>query len=272
VQAAAWRPPGGVLGRLTAEAHARAAELPSEGAMLAEALRAPKRPSMASALRRGGAVAVIAEVKRRSPSKGEINAGLSTADTARDYAAGGALALSILTEPNSFGGSLADLAEAAGAVEQPLLRKDFIVDPRQVLEARTHGASAVLLIARALSPDALPLLAATAAEAGLDFLVEIRDESELERALAIDAMLIGVNSRDLETLRIDQATGARLIPLVPPDRVAIAESGIGARGDVVEAARWGADAVLVGSSISAAANREIAVRQLCGVPRERRGG
>jgi indole-3-glycerol phosphate synthase len=227
-------------------------------------------PSFAQALARPD-VAVIAEVKRQSPSKGVINAGIDAADQARAYASGGAAALSILTEPAEFGGSVADLLAARTVTLIPALKKDFHVHPIQALEARAAGASAMLLIARALAPDRLREMADAAAEQGVEILVEIRNEAELEDALAIDATLIGVNARDLETLIIEPAVTERLLRLIPPDRVAIAESGVKGRADVERAAALGADAVLVGSSISSASDPTAAVAALTGVRRSARG-
>jgi indole-3-glycerol phosphate synthase/phosphoribosylanthranilate isomerase len=207
-------------------------------------------PPFAAALRRAD-VAVIAEVKRRSPSKGDIAPGLSAAAQAARYAEGGAAALSILTEPDRFGGDVADLDAAAAAVAVPLLKKDFNIEPVQLLEAAAHGASAALLIARAVPPATLAALARDARALGLEPLVEIRDEAELEAALRAEAVVIGVNNRDLETLAIDPATGDRLVPRIPAGCVAVWESGVGGPPDVARAAAAGADAVLVGSSVSA---------------------
>jgi indole-3-glycerol phosphate synthase len=187
-----------VLGGIVHEAEARAELLAEHEAALREAARtAPSLPSFRDALR-APSVSVIAEVKRRSPSKGTINPGLSAGAQAEAYAHGGAAAISILTEPVHFGGSGADLEEARAYVTIPLLKKDFHVQPVQLLEARALGAAAVLLIARALSPRMLPVMASAARDLGLDMLVEIRSEVELERALAIGADVIGVNSRELE--------------------------------------------------------------------------
>lgn len=267
-----WTEPGGTLAALVDEARTRARALGDRAAELEAACRAaPPRPSLAAALRRPD-VALIAEIKRRSPSKGTLDASLALAPRARAYAAAGAAALSILTQASHFGGALADLDEAAGAVALPLLRKDFVVHPLQVLEARAHGASAVLLIARALAPADLDALARAARAAGLETLVEVRDEWELERAVACDASVIGVNNRNLETLAIDAAVSERLLPLVPADRPAVYESGITGRDGVEHAARCGADAVLVGSSLTVAADPAAAVGALTGVARQGRGG
>ncbi|MFL5575359.1 MAG: indole-3-glycerol phosphate synthase TrpC [Gemmatimonadaceae bacterium] len=262
-----WTPPTGVLGGLVAEARARAERLRARAAELRDAAAgAPVAPSLAAALLTRE-VAVIAEVKRRSPSKGEIAPGLSAAEQGAAYARGGAAALSILTEPAHFGGAASDLPAARSAVALPLLRKDFHVDPLQLVEARALGASAALLIARAVAPGELRDLCGVASGLGLEVLVEVRDERELEDALATGALLIGVNNRDLETLVIDADTAVRLLPGVPDSHVAIAESGIRARADVERYAAAGADAVLVGSSISASASPADAVRALTGVIR-----
>lgn len=267
-----WTPPEGVLGALVADARERAAALGSQAAALrVRAAAADPRASFRAALG-GDQVAVIAELKRRSPSRGDINPGLPLEERARAYAQAGASALSVLTQPSHFGGEAADLAAVAVAVELPLLRKDFLVAPLQIVEARALGASAVLLIARALSPDELPLLARVAAEEGMETLIEVRDESELERALDARADVIGVNNRNLETLAIDAAVSERLLPLVPAGLPAIYESGITDRGGVEHAARCGADAVLVGSSLSSSTDGAAAVRALTGVERRGRGG
>jgi len=262
----------GPLGRLSAAAAARAHDLEKQSADLrARAKDAPVAASFAAALRRPD-VAVVAEVKRRSPSKGVINAGLDATEQASAYARGGAAALSILTEPTEFGGSVQDLMDARAATSLPTLKKDFHVHPVQLLEARAVGASAVLLIARALPPDELTAMADRASEIGVEVLVEVRSEEELEHALAIRHAVIGVNNRDLETLVIDSAVTARLIPLIPADRLAIAESGVSARYDVERSAVAGADAVLVGSTVSAASDPTAAVAALTGVARMLRGG
>jgi len=262
----------GPLGRLSAAAGVRANDLEKRSADLRDRAKdAPAGPSFAAALRRTD-VAVVAEVKRRSPSKGVINAGLDAAEQASAYARGGAAALSILTEPTEFGGSVQDLMDARAATNLPTLKKDFHVHPVQALEARAAGASAMLLIARALPPDDLTAIADRASELGVEVLVEVRSEEELERALTIRHAIIGVNSRDLETLVIDATVTARLIPLIPADRLAIAESGVSARSDVERAAGVGADAVLVGSTVSASSDPAAAVAALTGVARMLRGG
>jgi indole-3-glycerol phosphate synthase len=220
---------------------------------------------------RGPEVAVIAEVKRRSPSKGWIQPSLDAADQARAYASAGASAISVLTEPEHFAGSIDDLLQARRAVTVPVLKKDFHVAPVQLLEAKAVGASAALLIARALGPSGLPEMMGSARELALEVLVEVRDERELELALECGALVIGINNRNLETLAIDPATSERLIGLVPTEVIAIAESGVTKRVDVERFACVGADAVLVGSSVSAATDPSAAVRSLTGVPRISRG-
>ncbi len=226
---------------------------------------APHVAPFAPALR-GPTVRVIAEVKRRSPSKGSINPGLDPAGRAAAYEAGGAAAISVLTEPLHFGGSTADLESVRSRVGIPLLKKDFHLDTVQIFEARLLGASAVLLIARALDPAVLPRLVSVAESVGLESLVEVRSPDELSRALDAGARVVGVNCRNLETLEVDVAVAEALMPRIPPDVVAVWESGIETPADVARAAASGADAVLVGSAISAASDPTAAVRGLAGVP------
>ena len=267
----AWTPPRGTLGGIVAEAAERATALRErEPELRRRAEAAPPAPSLLGALR-GGNVAVIAEVKRRSPSKGWINPNISAADQARAYEAGGAAAISVLTEPVHFGGSIDDLEGVRRAVRIPVLKKDFHVDAVQLLEAKAIGASAALLIARALSPDLLPRLVDFARALALEVLVEVRDEDELARALDAGAGLVGINNRNLESLVIESGTAERLLALVPPDIIAVSESGVEASVDVERVARAGADAVLVGSAISAAADPLSAVRALSSVRRVPRG-
>ena len=267
-----WSPPTGTLGRIVQETESRVDALRQVAAGIAEgALSAkPPRRSLAGVLR-GERVAVIAEVKRKSPSKGVINAGISAVDQARAYVAGGAAAISVLTEPNHFDGSVDDLATVAAAVPVPVLKKDFHIDPIQLLEARAHGATAALLIVRALRPERLAEMLSTARSLGLETIVEVRDEDELRLALDFGATIVGINNRNLETLVIDTTTSERLLPLVPPAIVAIAESGLASRNDVERVAALGADAVLVGSSLSSSANPTGLVAELASVPRVSRG-
>ena len=262
-----WIPPTGVLGALTDEAAARAATLKSSlGELRRNAEAAALQPSFATALRRAD-VAVIAEVKRSSPSRGAINPDLDLARQVRAYEAGGAAAISVLTEPTRFAGSNEDLAAARRSVDLPLLKKDFHVDAVQVLEARTLGASAALVIARAVPPKRLQEMMTAGADVGLEILVEVHDERELELALSLNSRLIGVNNRNLETLAIDPETSIRLLPLIPRDVVAIAESGVKSAADVKRFAAAGADAVLVGSELSGSGDPEPAVRALTGIER-----
>lgn len=268
----AWTAPLGPLGRLSSAAAARAVDLERRSTELRElAASTPPAPSFAAALR-GGAVAVIAEVKRQSPSKGVINASIDAGARAAAYGRGGAAALSILTEPTEFGGTADDLRRAREMTSLPTLKKDFHVRPVQVLEARAIGASAVLLIARALAPGQLQDMASYARELGVEVLIEVRSEAELEDALRIDDAPIGVNARDLETLIIEPEITARVIGQIPADRIAVAESGVTGRAEVMRVAALGADAVLVGSSVSAAGDPTAAVAALTGVPRTRRAG
>lgn len=255
-----------MLGTLVAESWDRAAALADRhGELVRLAHDRPAPPPFAAALRRAD-VALITEVKRRSPSKGAINPALDLLAFVRGYSAGGASALSILTQTSHFGGRVEDLAAVADAVPVPVLRKDFLVAPVQLAEARALGASAALLIARAVPPALLGELAACALELGLETLVEVRDEAELALAAELGAPVIGVNTRDLETLVIDAATGDRLVPQIPAGSVGVWESGVASPADVERAARAGADAVLVGSSLSAAPDPRVAVASLTGVP------
>ncbi len=210
---------------------------------------------------------MIAEVKRESPSKGAINPGLNLQRQLRAYEKGGAAAVSILTEPTRFGGSTEDLTNARGAVALPLLKKDFHVDVVQMLEARALGASAALVIARAVPPARVRELVTAAGDVGLEVLLEIRDERELDLALSVNATMVGVNNRNLETLEIDPKTSLRILPMIPRDVVAIAESGIKSAEDVKRVAQAGADAVLVGSELSGSQDPESAVRFLTGIQR-----
>lgn len=214
---------------------------------------------------RGPGSSVIAEVKRRSPSKGDLAEIADPAALARQYAAGGAAAVSVLTEGRRFGGSLDDLRAVRAAVDVPLLRKDFLVEPYQVLEARAAGADLVLLIVAALDDDTLRLLHDQASELGMAVLVEVHDEAETERAVTLGAELVGVNARNLKTLEIDQDVFGRLVPLVPDDRVKVAESGIFSPVDVKRYVAEGARAVLVGEALVKDGDPEGAVRAMTGI-------
>ena len=223
-------------------------------------------PGFADALK-GKDVKVVAEVKRSSPSKGVINRELDLEKQVAAYEAGGAAAISILTEPTRFGGSNEDLSRARATVRIPILKKDFHVETVQILEARSLGASAALVIARAVPQSRLQELISAGKDVGIEILVEVRDEAELDLALTLGARLVGVNNRNLETLEIDPSTSLRLLPLIPGDVVAIAESGVKSAKDVESLARAGANAVLVGSELSAARDPEAAVRSLTGITR-----
>lgn len=230
---------------------------------------APAPPPWRSAFARPD-VAVVAEVKRRSPSAGAIQEHLNPPLHAAAYAAGGAAAISVLTDAPYFGGSLADLEAVVDAVGIPVLRKDFILDELQLVEARGAGASAVLLIVRALEAGQLRALARAAHGMGLGTLVEVHTAVELEVALSAEPTAIGVNSRDLATFRVDPVAALRLIERVPGAVPAVAESGIAGHADVARAGAAGADAVLVGTVLSRAADPAALVRTLVGVRRQPR--
>jgi indole-3-glycerol phosphate synthase len=210
---------------------------------------------------------VIAEVKRRSPSKGNLAEISDPAGLARAYASGGAAAISVLTEERRFGGSLDDLRTVRAAVQTPLLRKDFIVTSYQLLEARAAGADLALLIVAALPDTQLEELYAEARALGLTVLVEVHDEPETERAVDLGAELIGVNARNLKTLSVDWDTFGRLAPLIPDHVVKVAESGITGPADVARYVAEGADVVLVGEALVKDGDPESAVREMTGLGR-----
>jgi indole-3-glycerol phosphate synthase len=212
-------------------------------------------------------MSVIAEIKRASPSRGTFPVAVEPASLARDYIAGGATAISVLTDEPFFQGSLGDLAAAARIAHAhvspvPVLRKDFMVDPYQIAEARAHGADAVLLIVAALDDSALAELLATASAWGMDALVEVHDEREMERAAAVGAKVVGINNRDLKSFAVDLRVTERLAPLAPADAVIVAESGVFEPGDVKRLHEVGARAVLVGEAIVTAPDRAEAVKAL----------
>jgi indole-3-glycerol phosphate synthase len=215
----------------------------------------------------GNRIAVIAEIKRRSPSAGEINPALDPVERAAAYTAAGARAISVLTNGPFFGGSLEDLAAVTDRVSVPVLRKEFILDELQILEARGSGASAVLLIVRALTKDRIKALLRFTRDSGLEAVVEVHTVDELTMALACGADILGVNSRDLDTFSINKPAAWRLLSTIPPDLIAIAESGMADSQDVGEAADAGADAVLVGTVLSAATDPAPLLRRMSEVPR-----
>jgi indole-3-glycerol phosphate synthase len=238
-----------------------------------QALDAPPTRDFAAALRPDtGTVAVIAEIKRRSPSKGELAPDLAPASTARAYEVGGAACLSVLTDQVYFGGAVADLQAARASVGIPVLRKDFTIDEVQVFETRAIGADAILLIVAALPDDAhLADLHALAGELGLGVLVETHDDAELERALAAGARVVGVNARDLGSFAEDLGVGERLAARIPADVVAVAESAIRSPADAERMGAAGFEAVLVGEMLVRADDPEATVRELAAVARKERG-
>ena len=210
-------------------------------------------------------LSVIAEHKRRSPSAGVIREGARLEDVVCAYERAGAAALSVLTEEEGFGGSLGDLAVARGAASLPILRKDFIVDQYQILEALVGGADAILLIVAALDPDTLTSLYAHARELGLDVLVEVHDRAELEIAAALGAPVIGINNRDLATLRVDIERTFELLDGIPEGTLVVSESGFRERAQLERLAAAGVDAVLVGEALMRSPDIEAACRELTGV-------
>jgi indole-3-glycerol phosphate synthase len=250
-----------ILSRTRADLAVRRATQPL-AALEAAAARMPAARSLARALRRPGQIACLAEFKRRSPSAGWIAEGAEAAPVARAYAAGGAAAMSVLTDGPFFGGSLDDLAAARAACDLPILRKDFVVDRYQIVEARAAGADAVLLIVAALDDPELAALLAAAREVGLDALVEAHDEDEVARALAVGASIVGINNRDLKTFKVDRELAARMRPRVPADRVIVAESGIRDAADVARLRAAGVDAILVGETLMRAPDPAAALRAL----------
>ena len=236
----------------SAELTARLADLPPTRGF-AQALHATDE---------AGRLALIAEIKRASPSRGLIRADFDVPTLALAYAAGGAACLSILTDEPFFQGRDLFLGLARRAVGLPLLRKDFIIDPYQVRESRLLGADCILLIMAALADEVAIDLAGVAAGLGMDALVEVHDETELERALRLPSRLLGINNRNLKTLAVDLSTTVALAPLVPPDRVIVAESGLTSHADLLRMRRAGARAFLVGESLMAQADVTAATRQL----------
>ena len=238
----------------------RQARVPLD-ALKALAAKTPGAKDGIAALR-GDSVRVICEVKRSSPSKGALAAIADPAALARDYEAGGAAAISVLTERRRFGGSLDDLAAVRAAVDTAVLRKDFIVTSYQLWEARAHGADLALLIVAALDQPALVSLIERAESIGLSTLVEVHEEDEVKRAVDAGARIIGVNARNLKTLEVDRNTFADIAPLIPDHIVKVAESGVRGPHDLIAYANDGADAVLVGESLVTGGNPRTAVADL----------
>ena len=233
-----------------------------EPGLLAVAMHLPPPRPFEDALR-SAPPALIAEYKRSSPSAGAISEP-DVASQARAYEEGGAAAISVLTEPTRFDGALADLRAVRLAVSLPVLRKDFLVHPAQVIQSRAAGGDAVLLIAAALSELELKGMLAVAVDLGLDALVETHSEEDLAKALATDAPVIGVNARDLETLEVDVERALAMLPDVPSDRVAVLESGVSTREDVERAIDAGAGAVLVGETLMRSPDPGVTIRSLRG--------
>jgi indole-3-glycerol phosphate synthase len=250
-----------ILRSTRAEVARRSEQVPIAQLERAAAERTDKR-SFQDALRRPG-LSLIAEHKRRSPSAGPIREDLELEDVTRAYARGGAAALSILTEGPSFGGSLEDLAAARKATALPVLRKDFVVDPYQVLESAAAGADAILLIVAALTAERLATLQAQATDLGLDVLVEIHDERELDTAIqAVAPSILGINNRDLTTLEVDTRRTFELRPMIPENVTVVAESGFSRPAQMDELEQAGVDAVLIGEALMRAQDIERDTRAL----------
>lgn len=257
-----------ILDRIVAVKHSEVRALRGRASELrGRAADAPVPRGFAAALRHPDEVRLLAEVKRRSPSAGEIRPGADPVEVAREYAAGGAAALSVLTDREFFGGELGFLARVREAVDLPLLRKDFVVDALQLLEARAAGADAVLLIARILRGPELAELHAAAREMGMDVLVEVHDEPEMGRAVEAGATLIGINNRDLATFTTDLGLSERLGMLAPSDATLVAESGIRTVADVDRLGAAGFDAILVGESLMRQPELRQAAAALAGRPK-----
>jgi indole-3-glycerol phosphate synthase len=261
----------GFLAEFTAEVRRRLEESPlDEDVLRAEARAAPEPRNLAWTLRGYAAeegVAVIAEVKRASPSAGPIAIDADPVLIATAYDVGGAAAISVLTEPTHFGGSLDDLRAVRQAVLHPVLRKDFLVHPTQVVEARAAGADSVLLITSCLDDDEVTTMLRAARELGMEPLVETHSDADLDRALATDAEIVGVNARDLGSLEVDLGAALSRLRRIPPDRVAVLESGVSTRAHVEAAVGAGASAILVGEALMRAPDPGAALRRLIGKER-----
>lgn len=249
-----------IIAGVRVDLDARMAAMPLD--QLKECAARKPDPQDAEAILREPGVGVIAEVKRASPSRGRMAAIEDPAALARDYEAGGARVISVLTEERRFGGSLDDLRSVRCAVDIPVLRKDFIVSSYQLWEAKAYGADVILLIVAALEQEALVSLIERTRSLGLTPLVEVHDEQEVARAVSAGATVIGVNARNLKTLEVDAGTFARVVPSIPPSAVKIAESGVRDRHDLIAYAEAGADAVLVGESLVTGRDPRAAVHDL----------
>lgn len=246
------------------DAHRRAAadDIRSLDSLVAAAKAQPAPRGFAAALHAGDRPGIVAEIKRRSPVKGDLRADLDAVEMARAYQAGGATCLSVLTDRDFFGGSADDLRAVRAATTLPVLRKDFTISAADVCDARIMGADAVLLIVAALDDVELRDFRVLAAQVGLDALVEVHDESELERALAVGADLVGVNQRDLATFQVDRGRAARLSGGTPPGVTLVAESGIRNGAEVAALRAAGFHAVLVGETLVVADDPMAAVKSL----------
>ncbi len=233
--------------------------------LVAQAIRMPEIRSFRAALTRDPGLAVIAEIKRRSPSKGDLNVGLDPVALARTYETGGAACLSVLTDESFFGGSPNDLQFARAGTRLPVLRKDFTVSIRDVCDARLMSADCMLLIAAALSPEELLEFHLLADEVGMDVLVEIHDERELDSALNAGARIIGVNQRDLVTFEVDHERALRMAGLIPDGVVKVAESGVRGAADARSLGAAGYNAILVGETLVTASDPAHVIRDLRGV-------
>jgi indole-3-glycerol phosphate synthase len=242
--------------------HRRKRERP-QSELEREAGSVPEGRPFAEALSRPG-TSLIAEYKRRSPSAGTIREGVSCAEVVRAYERGGAAALSVLTEPSHFGGSLDDLVAARAATHLPVLRKDFIVDHYQLVEAAAAGADAILLIVAALEPDALLELHREARALDLDVLVEVHDEEELEAALDVEAEVIGINNRNLSDFSVDIERTYELLADIPAGKTVVSESGFSTREQLDDLERVGVDAVLIGETLMRSPDIEAVCRELTG--------
>ncbi|MCL4312968.1 MAG: indole-3-glycerol phosphate synthase TrpC [Actinobacteria bacterium] len=237
--------------------------------LLSAALSLPKARSFQGALQASNGLAVVAEIKRRSPSKGDMAAGIDVARVAKDYAAGGAACLSVLTNEEFFGGSREDLVVARGVVDIPVLRKDFTVSPFDICDARLMGADAVLLIVAALGYEDLVEYIKLVEMLGMDALVEVHDELELDKALSAGARVVGVNRRDLHSFDVHPDRAVKLAKRIPPDITSVAESGISTREDAQQLFEAGFNAVLVGELLMRSVDRTTAVKSLSSIGAQR---